>query len=78
MAANRKPPIKTLRELRVDAGLSLPELAEAAGVSKGTLSSIELGRIVARTSELERLGTVLDVDLENRMQVVATPDEATS
>ena len=76
MAATRKPPIKTLRELRLTAGLTLPELAEAAGVPQGTLSSIELGRIVARPSELERLASVLDVELENRMQVVARPSEA--
>lgn len=71
MAAKSKPPFKTLRELRLEAGYTLPELAVESGVSKATLSMIERGRVVASPDELERLAGVLDVDLANRMQVVA-------
>ena len=71
MAAKSKPPLKTLRELRLDNGLTLPELAGAAGISKAALSMIERGRMVATTGELGALSSVLDVELENRMQVVA-------
>lgn len=71
MAAKSKPPLKTLRELRLDEGLTLPELALAAGIPKATLSMIERGRVVAMPHELEQLASVLDIELANRMQVVA-------
>ena len=71
MAAKSKPPLKTLRELRLDLGLTLPELADEAGISKATLSMIERGRVVATPAELATLSEQLDVELENRMQVVA-------
>lgn len=71
MAAKSKPPFKTLRELRLDAGITLPELADEAGISKATLSMIERGRVVATPAELALLSEQLDVRLENRMQVVA-------
>ena len=71
MAAKSKPPLKTLRELRLDYGVTLPELADEAGISKATLSMIERGRIVATPAELALLAGVLEVELENRMQVVA-------
>ena len=71
MAAKSKPPFKTLRELRLELGITLPELADEAGIPKATLSMIERGRVVATPAELALLSEQLDVKLENRMQVVA-------
>lgn len=58
--------LRTLRELRVEAGLSLQDLADASGVNKGTISQIERGRIVASPRELAAISSVLDRDLEVR------------
>lgn len=46
---------RTLRELRLDAGLSLRELAERAQLNKAVVSQIERGRMVATPAELARL-----------------------
>ena len=70
MAASPKPPIKTLRELRLNAGLTQPELAKRASIAQGTLSMIERGRVVATESELQRLSNALGARLESAMQVV--------
>jgi DNA-binding XRE family transcriptional regulator len=61
-------PPRTLRELRLAAGISLRELAETSGLQKGTLSQIERGRIVATKTEADQLATALGLDpgaLEN-------------
>lgn len=70
MAATRKPAIRTLRELRLEAGMTLPELAHLVSVPKGTLSNIERGRMVATDHELGALSNALGTRLENRMQAV--------
>lgn len=71
MAPKQRPPLKTLRELRIEQGLTLPELANRSGISRGTLSMIERGRMVANPDERARLSAVLGLQpLENRMQVV--------
>lgn len=70
MPAKPKPPLRTLRELRIDLAMTLPELADRAGLSKATLSMIERGRLLANQHELDALGAALGITLENRMQVV--------
>ncbi len=62
--------LRTLRELRVEQGISLRELAEATGINKGTLSGIERGRVVASRAELDRIGYILGRRLEVRTLVV--------
>lgn len=62
--------LRTLRELRVEQGLSLRELAEASGVNKGTISQIERGRLVATRAELDAIAAILDRPLEVRTLVV--------
>lgn len=71
MAAKQRPPLKTLRELRLEQGMTMPDLADRSGISRGTLSMIERGRMVATPDELLRLSAVLGLQpLQSRMQVV--------
>lgn len=58
--------LRTLRELRVEQGMSLAQLAEQSGINKGTLSGIERGRIVANPAELAQIGAVFGRRLEVR------------
>jgi transcriptional regulator with XRE-family HTH domain len=50
-----------LRELRVQAGLSQSELAEAVGVTRATIARWELGIRSPARREAERLTTVLNL-----------------
>jgi DNA-binding XRE family transcriptional regulator len=54
---------RTLRELRLDRGLSLRDLSELAGLNRATVSQIERGRLVATPAELSRLEAALDLPL---------------
>lgn len=74
MARQTKPAIRTLRRLRIDAGYTLPQLADLAGIDRGTLSQLERGRMIANQRELDALGEALQRRLVNRPQVVAAED----
>jgi transcriptional regulator with XRE-family HTH domain len=50
-----------LKTLRTRAGLSLDKLSKAAGVSRGMLSQIELGRSVPSITVLSRIAVAFDV-----------------
>lgn len=66
-----RPALRTLRELRIEQGITMPELADRAHISRGTLSMIERGRMIATPQERERLAAALGKrPLENRMQVI--------
>ena len=54
---------RRLRELRVERGFSLSELARRAGVGKGSLSEIESGKRNPTIETLYALSTPLDVPL---------------
>lgn len=54
---------KTIRRLRTDAGLTLSELSETAGVSKSLISAIELGRAAPSISTLRGVCHGLGVPL---------------
>ncbi|MEH3130995.1 MAG: XRE family transcriptional regulator [Mycolicibacterium neoaurum] len=54
---------RRLRELRVERGLSLSELARRAGVGKGSLSEIESGKRNPTIETLYALSAPLDVPL---------------
>lgn len=69
-----RPTIRTLREIRRSAGLTLPTLAAETGISRGTLSHLERGRMIANQRELDRLSAALGITLVNRPQVVAAED----
>lgn len=64
-----KPITLTMRFLRKQMGLSLPEMAKRTGLKPGTLQTWESGRSEPRASELLRiadaLGTTLDVLVGN-------------
>src|SRR4051794_35932266 len=51
-----------LRELRATAGLSQEGLAEAAGLSQGTVSALERGAYDASWPTVKKLATALGVD----------------
>ena len=62
-------PIKVWREYR---GLTLQELADAAGISKPYLSQIETGKRTGTTEILSAIAKALDVSLD---EVVGTKKE---
>jgi transcriptional regulator with XRE-family HTH domain len=61
---------RTLRRVRLDAGLSLRGLAERAGTSHATLAAYEAGRAVPRVDTLSRIlraaGYATDIDVTRR------------
>jgi transcriptional regulator with XRE-family HTH domain len=69
-----KPPIgPRLREARVRQGLSLVELAERAGVTKGFLSQIERDRTSPSVGTLLRLCRALDLPVGRLFDGAHTP-----
>jgi transcriptional regulator with XRE-family HTH domain len=50
-----------IRSLRLELGISLSQLSEASGISKGHLSSIEHGFAAITTESLYRIAVALDV-----------------
>ncbi|TDF93845.1 helix-turn-helix domain-containing protein [Paenibacillus piri] len=67
---------KRVKQLRIEKGLSLSELAEKAGVAKSYLSSIERD-IQSNPSIhfLEKVCTVLEVPIESFLQNKTTPHQ---
>jgi transcriptional regulator with XRE-family HTH domain len=61
---------RTLRRVRVEAGLSLRALAERAGTSHATLAAYEAGRVIPRVDTLDRIlraaGYATDIDVARR------------
>ena len=72
------PYLRTLRELRLELGLTLKQVQERTGLHKATLSQIERGRLVASPAEAQRIGDALGLQLETRTVLVyeASDDEA--
>jgi transcriptional regulator with XRE-family HTH domain len=61
-------PASVLRAVRVAQGLTLPQVAERAGIDVGHLSRVERGMAGLSISSLRRLATVLPLgDLERRL-----------
>jgi transcriptional regulator with XRE-family HTH domain len=58
-ALERRPILKALRMARADAGLTISELAERAGVSRDTISNAEKGRHGLQATTLHKLATAL-------------------
>lgn len=50
-----------MREIRLDRGLTLEQLADLAGISKGYLSQIETGRKTVNARRIEALARALRV-----------------
>jgi transcriptional regulator with XRE-family HTH domain len=59
-APKRRPILKALRMARADAGLTISELAERAGVSRDTISNAEKGRHGLQATTLHKLARALD------------------
>jgi transcriptional regulator with XRE-family HTH domain len=57
--SKRRPILKALRMARADAGLTISELAERAGVSRDTISNAEKGRHGLQATTLHKLSTAL-------------------
>ncbi|HEX7168905.1 MAG TPA: helix-turn-helix transcriptional regulator, partial [Acidimicrobiales bacterium] len=68
---------RTLRRVRLGAGLSLRGLAARAGTSHATLAAYEAGRAIPRVDTLDRIlraaGYAADIDVAPRPD--ATDDE---
>lgn len=61
---------RTLRELRVDRGWKLSQLAEHSGLHLAVVSQIERGRLAATHEELDALSDALDLPLAAALMVV--------
>jgi transcriptional regulator with XRE-family HTH domain len=57
--SKRRPILKALRMARADAGLTISELAERAGVSRDTISNAEKGRHGLQATTLHKLAAAL-------------------
>tara|TARA_R100001244_G_scaffold108695_1_gene80431 strand:+ start:218 stop:448 length:231 start_codon:yes stop_codon:yes gene_type:complete len=55
---------KIMRELRLDRGLTLGDVAEAAKVNTETIRRIEMGLSMGQFSYVERIFKVLDHEVE--------------
>ncbi|HSK52974.1 MAG TPA: helix-turn-helix domain-containing protein [Clostridia bacterium] len=64
---------RDLRRLRVDAGLTMALVADAAGISRSHLNEIELGRGEASTAVLVAVSDVLGADLTTRVYPTTGP-----
>ena len=67
--------MKSLRECRINSGLTQTELAELAGIRVATISSLENGRSQARERTLIQLAKALDIEqeeLRSAMRIEAT------
>lgn len=64
-----------IREARERAQLTQPELAELVGVSEGTISNWERGKVQAPKNRLARVWEVLHAYREPRLGRAATGDE---
>lgn len=61
-----------MRSLRLELGISLSQLSIASGISKGHLSTIELGFAAITTESIQRIAIALDVP---PMYLFAFPDD---
>ena len=60
--ADGEHPIRVWREYR---GMTVGELATAAGIAKSYLSSIEKGKMPGSVSAMKRIAIVLDVSIDD-------------
>lgn len=68
------PYLRTLRELRLELGLTLKQVQERTGLHKGTLSQIERGRLVASPREAGLISRALGFQMETRTVLVYEAD----
>lgn len=54
---------QTLRAIRLEKGLTLQQVAKAAGMHVGNLSRVELGKEFPRSKRVERLAKALNLPL---------------
>lgn len=66
---------RTLRDIRVERGLSQKALAEQANVAQATISHLETGRYAASVSTLRRVAKVLGLTLDEVLALDPTPPE---
>ena len=70
--------LKALRRARADAGLTISELAERAGVARDTISKLETGQRRAYPTTIRKLATSLGVEpqelVEEREGRARTPE----
>ena len=63
-----------IKKLRTDAGLSQEELARLIGISRPTLSQIELGERELKSQEISRFAEIFEMPVSELMvQKVETP-----
>jgi transcriptional regulator with XRE-family HTH domain len=67
---------RTIRELRTERGLTLQQVAERTGFSKGLLSKIETGIVSPPIATLAKLAEVLDVPIGEFFESPPDTDEA--
>jgi DNA-binding XRE family transcriptional regulator len=65
---NRSVLLPGLRQARQRSGLTQRELGELAGVSKGTIFELEVGRRGAYPRTVRRLAKALDTEVEDLMK----------
>lgn len=52
---------RSLRQLRLERGMSLRDLAEACGISRGMLSLVERGLLLTTRQEADAIAAVLEL-----------------
>jgi transcriptional regulator with XRE-family HTH domain len=67
---------RRIRELRIQRGLTLQQVAESAGFSKGLLSKIETGVVSPPVATLAKLSGVLDIPIGEFFEEPPDGDEA--
>jgi len=67
---------RRIRELRTERGLTLQNVAESAGFSKGLLSKIETGVVSPPIATLAKLAEVFDVPIGEFFEIPPVSDDA--
>ena len=70
MSARGVAPKTPLRKARLDSGMTLPELATKAGISKGQLSQIETGKGHTTAQTAARLAEALGRERVTEEQIL--------
>jgi len=68
--SGRPSAARTLREIRLERGFSIREFAQVSGVSKGTVSLVERGRLIPTEAEQDAFERTLGVRFDCRTMLV--------
>lgn len=68
--------VRTLRDVRLKAGIGLRELEQRTGINRAIISQVERGRLITKPADLQPIADVLGVtEIEFRTLAVCEVDE---